>query len=541
MGKSRIGASEILLPLAAAALVACGSLGGGKEFTSGVGSRAGTITCSVERTECRSQSSSGCREFDKDISKFTATACSLPGDASDDSACTRVFCSQGDLRNYRDCTAKSVPTEGIPAGTVGICSRDTESPNQSSVTFEQRFRLCETMGGIKCATINEPTKAREPKRPFCVDASESVAAQTLLPSTTVPTAAATSAGVANPSVHILSFTRNDPRCPLTGPASTKEQVTFNANPGNAGSVSGGGFNQPVAIAKGSFSIGNACTYEGCAYSLDRLKFEFQDINVGGTSLAGLSAQLVGDSDILSEADGGLRIYPGNLKLAVTGRVNGASSIMVVENTKPWWLEVTAQQARLKGSIDLIVADAQYRAVPVNAALDVTAPLATPAQIACESLRPMQRLFGFEDRASWTSTNAKLSLFGTPLTQGCGALGVSGKGYMTFTGNDFSTAGLTVKPGLSVDLFVPSSQPNPYWQGDLQLFLSCPSGNVFNQYIGLIGLTNIPQNKYSTLRFSLPGLAQTTLKRSLKDCAFTFALNVNQTNSTWLVDNLRFTP
>jgi hypothetical protein len=541
MGKSRIGASEILLPLAAAALVACGSLGGGKEFTSGVGSRAGTITCSVTRTECTSQASSACRAFDTRPYTFTATACSQPGDASEDAACTRVFCTQGDMRNYRDCKAKVVATEGIPAGTVGICARDTESPNQASVTFEQRFRTCETIGGIKCGKASDPLQAREPKRPFCVDTSESVAAQTLLPSTTVPMPAAQSAGVANPSVHILSFTRNDPRCPLTGPASTKEQVTFTPNPGNAGSVSGGGFSQPLAIAKGSFSIGDACTYEGCAYSLDRLKFRFEDVNVGGTSLTGLSAQLIGDSDVLSEADGGLRIYPGHLKLAVTGNVNGTSSIMLVENTKPWWLEITAQQAKLKGSIDLVVADAQYRAVPVNAAVDVTAPLATPAQVACESLAPVQRLFGFEDRASWTSANAKLSFFGTPLTQGCGALGVSGKGYMTFTGNDFSTAGLPVKPGLSVDLFVPSSQPNPYWQGDLQVFLSCPSGNVFNQYIGLIGLTNIPQNKYATLRFALPGLAQTTLKRSLTDCAFTFALNVNQTNRTWLIDNLRFTP
>ena len=113
--------------------------------------------------------------------------------------------------------------------------------------------------------------------------------------------------------------------------------------------------------------------------------------------------------------------------------------------------------------------------------------------------------------------------------------------MPINGDGFSTVGLNPTVAVSVDLFVPSSQPNPFWTGALQMFLSCPSANVFNQYIGQVELTGKPQNRYSTLRFPLPAATQSTLAQSLSDCAFSFALNVNQTNRTWILDNLRFTP
>jgi hypothetical protein len=74
-----------------------------------------------------------------------------------------------------------------------------------------------------------------------------------------------------------------------------------------------------------------------------------------------------------------------------------------------------------------------------------------------------------------------------------------------------------------------------------MYLSCPSGNVSNQYIGQVELTGKPQNHYSTLRFPLPSVTLSTLARPLNDCSFSFALNVNPTGRTWILDNLRFSP
>jgi len=236
-----------------------------------------------------------------------------------------------------------------------------------------------------------------------------------------------------------------------------------------------------------------------------------------------------------------RIGSGELLLALTGKVDGTDSILTMQNTGPWTAGVTSQVLTLSGPVDFTVSTPQGASVPITANISATASPSTPAQQACTTLTPIQRLFGFEERASWSSSNAVLSYSATPLSQGCGALGVTGQGYMTISSAAFPTAVLAVANAISVDVFVPSSQPNPYWQGTLDAFLSCPSGNVFNQYVGQVALTGLPQNAYSTARFLLPSALVTALRKDLRDCSWTFALNVNQTMRTWLLDNLRFAP
>jgi hypothetical protein len=119
--------------------------------------------------------------------------------------------------------------------------------------------------------------------------------------------------------------------------------------------------------------------------------------------------------------------------------------------------------------------------------------------------------------------------------------VSGSGYIPISSSPFSTTGLNPMSALDVDLFIPTNQPNPFYLGALQSYLSCPSGNVSNQYIGQVELTGKPVGQYSTLRFPLPFAVLSTLGRGLQDCFFTLALNVNATNQAWLLDNLRFGP
>ena len=136
--------------------------------------------------------------------------------------------------------------------------------------------------------------------------------------------------------------------------------------------------------------------------------------------------------------------------------------------------------------------------------------------------------------------ASLSLVTSPVTQGCGALGIQGQGYMPINSNPFVASGLTLNSAVSVDLFIPNNQPNQFYLGALQMYLTCPSVNAFNEYIGQVELTGKPQNAYSTLRFPLPSQVTNTLKQGASDCSWGFALNANQTNRTWILDNLRFT-
>ena len=161
---------------------------------------------------------------------------------------------------------------------------------------------------------------------------------------------------------------------------------------------------------------------------------------------------------------------------------------------------------MRGTLRVLDVNQNADPMPVAVAVDASGTPSTPQSTACANLSPRDRLFGFEDPQSWSSTvsQATLSLVTSPVTQGCGALGISGQGYMPINSSTFTTAGLNVTAAMSVDLFIPNNQPNQFWLGALQMYLTCPSANAFNQYIGQVELTGKPQNQYSTLRFPLPG-------------------------------------
>jgi len=500
-------------------------------------------TCSVTRKECIKRNGLGCVQYDAPTN-FTATGCTDPSrDSSLADTCRRLFCSKTDGLLYQNgsCTTTVLTNSTYPTTIPGICRPDPDSHFQAFVTFRQRFRTC-TVGtdGTPCGQISQATSPDTLPETTCIDVSEARAALQLLPSTTVPVNATPSA-IVNPSVFILDIDRDVDSCPLSGPASQSQQLNYAFAEGSMGSASAGATTVPLIVTQGIASIRPDCDGEYCTYELEQLKVSVADTTVMGVSLTGLTIRSVGSVAIAPLGSGHGQIATGALKLFITGRINGSPSALRVENNAPWSADVGNQQLSLNGTVKVISQDAQGKALPITATVNVSVPKATAQQVACASTLPVERVFGFEDRANWTSANASLALVRTPTTQGCGALGVSGQGYMSINGSSFATPGLVLKPALSVDLFVPSSQPNPFWLGALQIFLSCPSGGVFNQYVGQVEVSGLAQNAFSSLRFPLPAQTTNTLKRALSDCAFSFALNVNQTNRTWELDNLRFTP
>ena len=104
-----------------------------------------------------------------------------------------------------------------------------------------------------------------------------------------------------------------------------------------------------------------------------------------------------------------------------------------------------------------------------------------------------------------------------------------------------TTAVSVGPAVSLDVFVPPSQPNPNYFGAVQLYLTCPSANFWNQYIGEDELTGLPTNHYSTLRYPLPSPISAMLAGSHPDCFFNVNLNINPTPTPMFLDNLRSTP
>jgi hypothetical protein len=345
-------------------------------------------------------------------------------------------------------------------------------------------------------------------------------------------------GARDATVDISAFKLNDPTCATSGTTAAYQIAT-----GTIGSVVAAGTSTPLVVNSGFASIGQTCGNDECTPSVDRISLALKDQTVAGNSISGVTIENVASIALpgIGDVDSGLHSIPkGGMTLLASGLVNGMPAAFVLQNNGTFLAGGNASTFGLQGALDTMVTDATGHLLPVSIPVSVTGTPASAQVKGCLALSGRDRLFGFEDAASWTGTNAILRLVATPITQGCAALGINGQGYVPFTSAIFNTTALSVKVALSVDLFIPQNQPNPSWLGALQMYLTCPEANIFNQYIGQAELTGHPRNAFSTLRYPLPSATLSTLSQTL-DCSFGFALNVNQTNQTWILDNLRFTP
>jgi hypothetical protein len=492
-----------------------------------------------------SASASTCLTYATTLSTFTATACARPGqDAA--GACSEAYCATptGVQYPYLDCTVSASDiTDGPNTNptvhpSTGICTTHTVADGQrlALATFTQRWRNCGlAQDGLSCSSFTATPPAGTPPTPvaLCVDLSTFAANNLLKPP------AAT--GVRDGSENISSLVLNSSACPLVGDTST---ATRSLTAGNIGTAVGGGTSTPVSLTSGFATIGTFCDpFENCSPSIDRLQANLGNVTVAGATVTNVIATSLGPIVLggIPDPDSGAQtVATRGVTLALRGRVNGVDSFFLATNSSPWTANLSGGTFNLRGPLNLLVNDASGKPLSVTMNVNVNGTPANSQQQACAALSPIGRLFGFEDPVSWSATNASLSLVTSPITQGCGALGINGQGFMPINGASFATSAIVTNQALSVDLFIPSNQPNPSWLGALQMYLTCPSGNVFNQFIGQVELTGKPQNQYSTLRFPLPSATMATLTQPLSDCSFGFGLNVNQTNGTWILDNLRFT-
>jgi hypothetical protein len=522
--------------------VALIGLGGCGQVTTNTGrpTTDRVLLCNVSRNECQAESSDGstCQTFSGTPAVFTATACGPKG-GDPAGICHSTFCNTpaGAKYGYTNCTATGTDITDAPGLTpsvnpeIGVCSVTSADNAQRTafVTYNQRSRTCVlAANNISCASFNVVTL--ESDASGCQDLSNLPAIDANQPN---------GKSVRDASDIIKSVVVNSPQCPLYGSTSN---ATSALTAGNIGTVTAAGTSTPVSLTSGFATIGTFCD-PVCTPSIDRFQANLGNVTVSGNQVQNVVVRNVNPIVLTGapDPDSGAQTVPaGNVSLALQGLVNGVPSFFVTSNSDPWIANLTGGNFSLRGPLNLQVTDANGHQVAVSMNVNVAGTPATAQQQSCAALSPIARLFGFEDPLSWSATNATLSLVTSPVTQGCGALGISGSGYLPINGASFATSNVSPNNALSVDLFIPSNQPNQFYLGALQMYLSCPSGNVFNQYIGQVELTGKPQNQFSTLRFPLPSATLSTLHQPLNDCAFSFALNVNQTNRTWILDNLRFT-
>ena len=162
------------------------------------------------------------------------------------------------------------------------------------------------------------------------------------------------------------------------------------------------------------------------------------------------------------------------------------------------------------------------AAPPDDLAATTSALSDPAQI-----------LGFEDATLWTSSQGVKSA-STVHSQGAKSLSVQNFGFTAVTSSPLATpSGVT--PTLQLDVRPPAVLP---W-GQIQMFVSIPSRNVFNAPLNSVPIAGLPSTQFSTMSFPVPAAVITALRQSYSDLTFQITVNAPQSSQGFLLDNLRF--
>ncbi len=164
-----------------------------------------------------------------------------------------------------------------------------------------------------------------------------------------------------------------------------------------------------------------------------------------------------------------------------------------------------------------------------------------------ALSSAQDVLGFETLAAWHASSGHAAL-STNHTQGVAAFALTAPvNYTTLTSAPVAStsAGLLglsrAGSKLSLDLLLPTLEPNAFYFGALQLYISVPSRGLYNQFLGQVELSQ-PLGQFQTLDFPVSDSIRSSLSgASFNDLTFTLALNApSGARGTYLFDNLRVT-
>ncbi|NLW33749.1 MAG: S8 family serine peptidase [Fibrobacter sp.] len=154
------------------------------------------------------------------------------------------------------------------------------------------------------------------------------------------------------------------------------------------------------------------------------------------------------------------------------------------------------------------------------------------------------VFGFEDAGLWHfifGSGGTLSN-DTNHTEGLASMSVGGNGWQQFQSIDMNTVDINeTSSTINLDFFVGSTQPDSNYVGDVQFYINCPSAGIYNQWIGIVLLTTLPHDVFSTISFTLPTNVLNVLAGSHNDFSISFSLNTNHGSGPYYFDNLRFVP
>ena len=147
---------------------------------------------------------------------------------------------------------------------------------------------------------------------------------------------------------------------------------------------------------------------------------------------------------------------------------------------------------------------------------------------------------FEDIDEWLSDSYTFAVSDL-IVSGSSALGLDAVyGWNEVESRMFATAELPEPTDtLSLDVYIPTPQPNPWWTGAVQLFLTCEDADFHNQMIGQVELQNLFHSEYNQLRFPISEPANAIMSGDYYDCRFKITLNANPASGKFVFDRMGF--
>lgn len=142
---------------------------------------------------------------------------------------------------------------------------------------------------------------------------------------------------------------------------------------------------------------------------------------------------------------------------------------------------------------------------------------------------------FDDPSTWRGPGT-LTTNTTVRTEGAASLAVTPNNYSLYESVPFEFSGRART--ILLDLQLPTTQPNPWWYGAVQLYVESPSANLYNAWIGQVELTGRPLGTFNSLSFAVPSWVADRLAGGTKDLKIRIALNVPGAPGVYLLDNLR---
>lgn len=499
-------------------------------------------TCQVSRTECTGwiEDEGGtllCPGANLTSNSFTATTCFVTTVAADQltrdaqTACLG-WCNDSNLYPASSLGAGAAcfssvlsATQALPGECATTRATDNGATSFAQCTLEGRacIETVDQTGHLFCSSLPTFTaNASECFDPTATTAQEICRRQVV------------GGGPAQfQNWDVQNVTADSSVCPPTSPSSTP--IAYGISAGTIGSMSAVGTTAAL-VAKGGFmTLARTCdsTSEFCSTTLTDLSMALQDVAFAGTTLHNPALQLV------SPVTSGI----GATTVAPTIQIDGDAPMVghisfVVSAAQTFSLSSTPSAATLAGTVATPINITPIAVAQLNATISVSGATSSP-NAACSGQTSTQRLLGFETTNDWSSTQAPLALTSTLHTQGCFGLSVGGSGYRTINSSFFPTPLAGAKSTLDIDVYIPPGQPNPSWQGAVQIYLSCPGANFNNQYIGQSELTGRPVAQFSTLTYPLPSSVLGMLNGTQGPCFFSVAINMNSTPSPPVVDNVRF--